>query len=102
MPRTRLSGREVRDGSISGTDIEDASIQRADIDITTSGQALITKVIAGTNINISSTGSDAGTGDVTINATTVTVTGGGKDSIFDGGYRVTGIDVFDGGLRFVE
>lgn len=46
------------------------SVERNDIDISTSGQALITKVIAGTNISITSTGVDAGTGDVTISAGT--------------------------------
>jgi hypothetical protein len=54
---------EVRAGQI-----KDADIQRVDIDVSTSGQALIRKVIAGTNITIGSTGVDAGTGDVTINA----------------------------------
>ncbi len=44
------------------------NIQRNDFDITTTGQSVITKVIAGTNITISSTGIDAGTGDVIINA----------------------------------
>jgi hypothetical protein len=34
----------------------------------TSGSAVITKVLAGTNISISSTGADAGTGDVTISS----------------------------------
>lgn len=34
----------------------------------TSGQAVITKVIGGTNISLSSTGMDSGTGDVTISA----------------------------------
>lgn len=55
MGRTLLSSREI------------GSVQRNDFDTTTSGQAVITKVIAGTGISLSSTGTDAGTGDVTIN-----------------------------------
>ena len=47
---------------------EIGSIQRNDFDITTTGQAIITKIIAGTGVTISSTGVDTGTGDVTINA----------------------------------
>lgn len=43
-------------------------VRRNDFDTTTTGQAVITKVVAGTNISFSSTGVDAGTGDVTINA----------------------------------
>jgi len=42
-------------------------VQRDDIDVTTSTKSLITKVIQGTGLSISSTGADAGTGDVTIN-----------------------------------
>ena len=37
------------------------------LNTTTAGSALITKVIAGTNVNITNTGVDAGTGDVTVN-----------------------------------
>lgn len=42
-------------------------VQRDDVDITTTTQALITKAVQGTGISLSSTGVDAGTGDVTIN-----------------------------------
>lgn len=52
------------------------SLTRDDVDTSTTTKALITKVIAGTNISISSTGVDAGTGDVTINAS-----GGGGGGI---------------------
>jgi|SRR5215469_799026 len=55
---------------IRGAQVKDASIQRVDLDISTVGQALITKVIQGTNVTISSTGADSGTGDVTINVPT--------------------------------
>lgn len=57
---------------------EIGSIQRNDFDITTAGQAIITKIVAGTNVTISSTGVDMGTGDVTINAS---LTGGGGSGI---------------------
>jgi len=48
--------------------IRDDSVNRDDVDINTVGKSLITKVIEGSNINISWTGADAGTGDVTISA----------------------------------
>jgi hypothetical protein len=57
---------------ITGRQVRDASIQRVDLDISTPGQAVITKLIAGSGVTLSQTGADAGTGDVTIN-----VTGGG-------------------------
>jgi hypothetical protein len=43
------------------------SVGRASMNTATTGQALITKVIAGTGVSLSSTGVDAGTGDVTVN-----------------------------------
>jgi len=58
MPTTNVRGGQVLDGSI----------QRADLDITTVGASVITKLIQGINVTLSSTGADAGTGDVTINA----------------------------------
>ena len=59
MGKTTIGGGQIRDGTV----------QRADLDVTTVGQAVIAKIIQGTNITISSTGGDSGTGDVTINAT---------------------------------
>lgn len=59
MPVTGLRGRQVLDGDIT----------RSDINTSTAGSALIARIIAGTNISITSTGADSGTGDVTINAT---------------------------------
>jgi hypothetical protein len=53
--------------NIRGTQILDDSVGRADIDTTTAGQAAITKIIAGTNVTLSYTGADPGTGDVTVN-----------------------------------
>jgi hypothetical protein len=61
MPITQLRGTQVLAGSI----------QRSDLDTTTAGEAIIRKVLAGTNVTISSTGVDAGTGDVTINVPSV-------------------------------
>lgn len=59
MPATTLRGAQVRDGTV----------QRADLDITTVGNAVIRKLVQGSGVTLSSTGADAGTGDVTINAT---------------------------------
>lgn len=57
MPRTLLTSKEI------------GNVQRNDLDVSTAGEAVITKVIAGTGISLSSTGVDAGTGDVVINST---------------------------------
>lgn len=57
MPRTQITGEQVDDGSI----------KRDDLNIDDPGQAVIRKLIAGTGINLVSTGVDAGTGDVTVN-----------------------------------
>jgi hypothetical protein len=54
---------------IRGTQVLDGSIQRADLDIVTAGQAVVAKLVQGSNITLSSTGTDSGTGDVTISAT---------------------------------
>lgn len=56
MGQTLLTTREI------------GSVQRNDFDVTTTTEAVITKVIAGANCTLSSTGVDAGTGDVTVNA----------------------------------
>ena len=76
MPVTGLRGRQILDGDVL----------RNDLNITTSGSAVIRRIIAGTNITISSTGVDTGTGDVTINATggtgTVTSVGLSLPAIF--------------------
>jgi hypothetical protein len=58
MTRTNVTGRLIQDGSV----------QREDLNVSSSGQAVITKVIAGEGVTISSTGIDPGTGDVTISA----------------------------------
>ena len=61
MARTLINGPE---GISTGT------LTRALLNTTTAASAVIAKVVAGTNITLTSTGVDAGTGDVTINATT--------------------------------
>ncbi len=71
MPVTQLNGSQVKD----------SSIQNDDIDITTTGKAVVTKLVAGTNISLSSTGVDAGTGVVTINSS-----GGGSSLPTQTGY----------------
>jgi hypothetical protein len=60
MARTQISGRLI----------EDYSVGRPDINTTISGQALITKLLVGSGINISHSGVDPGTGDVTISLNT--------------------------------
>jgi hypothetical protein len=57
---------------IRGAQIKDSTVQRHDLDTSTVGQALVTKLVQGTNVTLSSTGADSGTGDVTIS-----VPGGG-------------------------
>jgi hypothetical protein len=54
---------------IRGTQVEDGTIQRRDLNIATAGQAVVAKIVQGTNVTLSSTGADSGTGDVTISAT---------------------------------
>jgi hypothetical protein len=56
--------------SIRGQQVLDGTIQRHDLDVSTVGQAVVAKLIQGTNVILSSTGGDAGTGDVTISAPT--------------------------------
>lgn len=66
MAQTEISGKRIKDGSV----------QRKDLDSDTPGQAVVKKVVAGTGISISSTGADAGTGDVTISASATSVPAG--------------------------
>ena len=67
MARTQIPGTQIRDDSIESIDIKDGDIGRDDINITSTGKALVTKVLAGSDISIDYTGVDVGTGDVTIN-----------------------------------
>jgi hypothetical protein len=55
--------------TIRGTQVTDGTIQRVDLDVSTVGLAVIAKVIPkDATITMTSTGADAGTGDVTIGA----------------------------------
>jgi hypothetical protein len=60
MPRTQ----------IGTTLIENGSVRRSDMNITTSGEAVITKVLVNSPLTISSTGVNPGTGDVTLSLNT--------------------------------
>ena len=57
------------------------SITRALLNTVTAGSAVITKLIAGANIGLSSTGADAGTGDVTVSAGVASATNTGLGSL---------------------
>jgi len=63
MPRTVLPS----------TLISDETIVRADLNVSSSGSAVIRKIIQGTGVSISSTGADPGTGDVTVSINTSSV-----------------------------
>lgn len=52
---------------IRTTEIENEGVRRDDLNVSTVGQAVIRKIVAGSSISINSTGADAGTGDVTVN-----------------------------------
>lgn len=56
---------------VRGAQVKDGSIGRVDCDVSTVGQAVLVKAIQGTGITLSSTGADAGTGDVTISRATM-------------------------------
>ena len=60
MPRTQISGAQVLDGSI----------ERHDHNTTIAGQAVITRLLAGTGMVLTNTGVDSGTGDVTVGLVT--------------------------------
>jgi hypothetical protein len=57
----------VSNTNLRGGQVKDGNIQRVDLDIATVGQAVILKLLLGNGLTlVSSTGADAGTGDVTI------------------------------------
>lgn len=58
MPKTEITGRQIKDSTITAEDI----------DITDATYAIPTRIIAGDNVTISETGARTGSGDVTINA----------------------------------
>jgi microcystin-dependent protein len=51
---------------IRGSQLLNGTVQRVDMDTVTVGQAVVTKLVQGSNVTLSSTGADSGTGDVTI------------------------------------
>lgn len=61
---------------INGKQIKDGTVCRADLNIDLTGQAVIRRVINSSDIALSSTGVDSGTGDVTISLTTTGITAG--------------------------
>lgn len=68
MPRTKVNGVQIVSDTIDSDLIKQGSVSRSDLNTTTVGQAVVAKIVQGTGISISSTGADAGTGDVTISA----------------------------------
>lgn len=81
MARTQISGRLI----------EDSSVGRPDVNVTTSGQALITKLIVGSGLDSSQTGVDPGTGDVTISLNTSNLVTSFNSRV--GAITLTGTDV---------
>jgi len=72
MPQTQIKSSQLLDGGV----------QREDINVSVSGHALITKIIAGNGLAESHTGVDAGTGDVTLsldNHSAALITSGNLD-----------------------
>ena len=55
---------------IGGSLIDNFSIGRSDINVSTSGEALVTKVLVGSGLTATRTGVDVGTGDVTLSLST--------------------------------
>lgn len=55
----------------SGPLIKDGSLKRSYMDTTTSGNSMITRIVAGLGVSITETGTDTGTGEVTIGFTGV-------------------------------
>lgn len=67
MARTRLKSLQINDNTITSGQIIDGAVTRSDLNTSTSGSAVIRKLVQGTGLSISSTGADSGTGDVTVN-----------------------------------
>lgn len=66
--------------NIRGNQALNGSIQRDDLDVSTPGQAVVRKILAGTGVSLTQTGPDTGTGDVTVAAFT------NATSLFPGNY----------------
>ena len=65
-----LTGDDVENESLTGTDVEDGSLGNSDLNITTPGQAVVTKVLNGDGLTLSNTGVDPGTGEATLSVDT--------------------------------
>lgn len=80
--------------SVKSEQIKDGGVKRSDVNITQTGEALIRRLIAGTNISLSSTGVDTGTGDVTVsvsstpNFTSLSI---GSNTVIDSSRNVNNI-----------
>lgn len=70
---TTIKGKQVRDGSVAEVDIASAAITRDKLHTTTAGKAVVAKIIQGPGTSVTSTGADAGTGDVTIGVSESTI-----------------------------
>lgn len=90
---------EIRSGQI-----KDSTVNKDDIDVSTTGKALVTKIIAGTNITLGSTGVDAGTGDVTVNGPTIdaTPTDGSNNPVSSNGVFDAIAAISGGGMTWTE
>jgi hypothetical protein len=66
--------------NIRGAQILNNTVQRQDLDTSTVGQAVITKIVQGIGVSLSSTGADSGTGDVTVSAGSVVSADAGNQS----------------------
>ena len=62
MPPTNIRGQQILNGTVA----------RADLNVSTTGSAVVARILQGTGITLSSTGADTGTGDVTISGSPIT------------------------------
>jgi len=59
---------------VGSGNIKDGGVKRNDLNVTTAGQSVVRKIIAGLGIKLTSTGQDIGTGDVTVKTSPLNVT----------------------------
>jgi hypothetical protein len=67
-----ITGGQVKDESIESRDIKDGTVGKSDLNVTSTGEAVVTKVLAGSGISILYDGIDVGTGTVTVSLNTST------------------------------
>lgn len=72
--RTGITGDQVQDGTLTGEDLEDGTVYRQDLNTTSTGKAVVRKVLTSSGLTISYTGVDAGTGDIVIALTSTGLT----------------------------